>query len=54
MTSELIAEGKVIMRNLREQVEADWMRYDQPADLKPRRAATSCSCATGIASREQP
>lgn len=26
------AEGKVMMRNLREQVEADWMHYDQPAD----------------------
>jgi LPS-assembly protein len=29
---EVVAEGKVIMRNLREQVEADWLRYDQPAD----------------------
>ena len=26
------AEGKVVMRNLREQVEADWIRYDQAAD----------------------
>jgi LPS-assembly protein len=26
------AEGNVIMRNLREQVEADWVRYDQPED----------------------
>lgn len=26
------AEGKVILRNLREQVEADWLHYDQPAD----------------------
>ncbi len=26
------AEGKVIMRNLREQVEADWLHFDQPTD----------------------
>ena len=26
------AEGKVVMRNLRERVEADWMRYDQSTD----------------------
>ncbi|MDO9225583.1 MAG: LPS-assembly protein LptD [Pseudomonadota bacterium] len=26
------AEGKVVMRNLREQVEADWIRYDQAGD----------------------
>lgn len=26
------AEGKVILRNLREQVEADWLHYDQPMD----------------------
>lgn len=26
------AEGQVIMRNPRETVEADWLRYDQPAD----------------------
>jgi LPS-assembly protein len=30
--NEVVAEGKVVMRNLREQVEADWLRYDQPAD----------------------
>jgi LPS-assembly protein len=30
---EMVAEGKVIMRNLLEQVEADWLRYDQAADL---------------------
>lgn len=29
---ELVAQGKVIMRNLREQVEADWLRYDQSTD----------------------
>lgn len=26
------ADGKVMMRNLREQVEADWLRYDQRGD----------------------
>lgn len=29
---EIMAEGKVTMRNLREQVEADWLRYDEPED----------------------
>jgi LPS-assembly protein len=29
---EMVAEGKVIIRNLREQMEADWVRYDQPSD----------------------
>ncbi len=29
---ELVAEGKVVMRNLREQLEADWLRYDKSAD----------------------
>ena len=29
---EAVAEGKVIMRNLRERVEADWLRYDQVND----------------------
>ncbi len=27
------AEGTVVMRNLREQLEADWLHYDQVADL---------------------
>ena len=26
------AEGHVVLRNLREQLEADWIRYDQPTD----------------------
>jgi len=26
------AEGKVVVRNLREQIEADWIHYDQPTD----------------------
>jgi LPS-assembly protein len=30
---EMQAEGKVIMRNLREQLQADWLRYDEPDDL---------------------
>lgn len=34
---ELIAEGKVSLRNLREQIEADWMRYEQPQDLAEAR-----------------
>lgn len=34
---ELIAEGRVSLRNLREQIEADWMRYDQPDDLAQAR-----------------
>lgn len=34
---ELVAEGKVIMRNLREQLEADWLRYDQSSDLAEAR-----------------
>jgi LPS-assembly protein len=34
---EMIAQGKVIMRNLREQVEADWLRYDQDTDLAQAR-----------------
>lgn len=29
---EMIAEGKVILRNLRERVDADWLRYDKPLD----------------------
>jgi LPS-assembly protein len=29
---EIVAQGKVIMRNLRESVEADWLRYDEPED----------------------
>lgn len=29
---EVVAEGKVIVRNLRERIEADWLRYDQVAD----------------------
>lgn len=28
----LVAEGKVIMRNLRESLEADWLRYDESTD----------------------
>jgi len=34
---ELVAEGQVVMRNLRERLEADWLRYDQPADLAEAR-----------------
>lgn len=30
--AELVAEGRVVMRNLREQLEADWLRYDTAAD----------------------
>ncbi len=29
---ELVAEGRAIMRNLRESLESDWLRYDQPED----------------------
>lgn len=29
---EVTAEGQVIARNLRERIEADWLRYDQVAD----------------------
>lgn len=34
---ELIAEGGVLMRNAREQMQADWVRYDQPEDLAEAR-----------------
>ena len=34
---EVVAEGKVIMRNLRERLEADWLRYDKPEDLAQAR-----------------
>jgi len=34
---EMVAEGKVVMRNLREQLEADWLRYDEPSDLAEAR-----------------
>ncbi len=34
---ELVAEGKVVMRNLREQLQADWVRYDQATDLAEAR-----------------
>jgi LPS-assembly protein len=34
---EMVAEGKVILRNLREQMEADWLRYDQSADFAEAR-----------------
>ena len=34
---ELVAEGKVIMRNLREQLEADWLRYDASTDFAEAR-----------------
>ncbi|MBI5331761.1 MAG: LPS-assembly protein LptD [Betaproteobacteria bacterium] len=30
--AEMIAEGRVILRNLRERVESDWLRYDKPED----------------------
>ncbi len=30
--SAVVAEGGVIVRNLREQVQADWLRYDQAGD----------------------
>jgi LPS-assembly protein len=33
----LVAEGKVVMRNRREQLQADWVRYDQVADLAEAR-----------------
>ena len=29
---DMVAEGKVVIRNLREQMEADWVRYDLPSD----------------------
>ncbi|KAF0100363.1 MAG: LPS-assembly protein [bacterium] len=29
---EVVAEGKVVVRNLRERIEADWLRYDQVED----------------------
>ncbi len=34
---EMVAEGKVILRNLREQLEADWLRYDEATDLAEAR-----------------
>ncbi len=34
---EVVAEGKVIMRNLRERLDADWLRYDKPEDLAQAR-----------------
>lgn len=30
--AELVAQGRVVMRNLREQLEADWLRYDKVTD----------------------
>ena len=35
--AEMVAEGKVVMRNLREKLEADWLRYDQLTDLAEAR-----------------
>jgi len=34
---ELLAEGSVVMRNLREQMQADWLRYDQTTDIAEAR-----------------
>lgn len=34
---ELVADGKVVMRNSREQLEADQLRYDQTSDLAEAR-----------------
>ena len=34
---ELVAEGGVVMRNLREQMQADWLSYDQTSDLAEAR-----------------
>ncbi len=34
---ELVADGQVVMRNLREQLEADWLRYDPASDMAEAR-----------------